>query len=94
MICSQHLSFSFLKKNILTLYAGAFSLTLHFPDMYPTKPPTVKFISKMFHPNVFADGSLCLDILTAEKWSPVYSVQTILTSIQSLLNDPVSFFAW
>jgi ubiquitin-protein ligase len=36
---------------------------------------------------VFADGNLCLDIIQ-DKWSPVYSVSTILTSIQSLLPDP------
>jgi ubiquitin-conjugating enzyme E2 A len=34
-----------------------------------------------------AQGSLCLDILQ-DKWKPVYSVGTILTSIQSLLTDP------
>jgi len=32
-------------------------------------------------------GSLCLDILQ-DKWKPVYTVGTILTSIQSLLTDP------
>ncbi|KAG7664924.1 UBC2 [[Candida] subhashii] len=47
----------------------------------------VKFISEMFHPNVYASGELCLDILQ-NRWSPTYDVSSILTSIQSLLNDP------
>lgn len=34
-------------------------------------------------------GSLCLDILQ-DKWKPIYTVGTILTSIQSLLTDPNS----
>jgi ubiquitin-conjugating enzyme E2 A len=41
----------------------------------------------MFHPNVYTDGTLCLDIIQ-DKWSPIYTVNTILTSIQSLLTDP------
>jgi len=66
---------------------GVFQLQMQFGVDYPQKPPVVRFISKIFHPNVFVDGHLCLDIIQ-DKWSPVYSVSTILTSIQSLLSDP------
>ena len=41
----------------------------------------------MFHPNIYADGKICLDILQTN-WSPSYDVQSVLTSIQSLLTDP------
>ena len=41
----------------------------------------------MFHPNIYLDGSICLDILQ-NQWSPIYDVSAILTSIQSLLCDP------
>ena len=66
---------------------GTFKLLLTFDESYPNKPPTVKFLSKMFHPNVYANGELCLDILQ-NRWSPTYDVAAILTSIQSLLHDP------
>ncbi|KAF9954461.1 Ubiquitin-conjugating enzyme E2 2, partial [Modicella reniformis] len=66
---------------------GTFKLLLQFDETYPNKPPTVKFVSKMFHPNVYANGELCLDILQ-NRWSPTYDVAAILTSIQSLLHDP------
>lgn len=66
---------------------GTFRLTLTFTEEYPNKAPVVKFVSKMFHPNIYADGSICLDILQ-NKWSPTYDVSAILTSIQSLLDEP------
>jgi len=30
---------------------GVFKLTLEFTDEYPNKPPEVKFVSPIFHPN-------------------------------------------
>ncbi|CDW88223.1 ubiquitin-conjugating enzyme e2 2-like [Stylonychia lemnae] len=66
---------------------GIFRLILEFTEDYPNKPPKVKFLSKMFHPNIYNDGSICLDILQ-NMWSPVYDISSILTSIQSLLCDP------
>ena len=66
---------------------GTFNLTLEFSEDYPNKSPVVKFQSKMFHPNIYSDGSICLDILQS-RWSPTYDVSAILTSIQSLLSDP------
>lgn len=41
----------------------------------------------MFHPNIYANGEICLDILQ-NQWSPIYDIASILTSIQSLLCDP------
>ena len=66
---------------------GFFQLSLEFTEDYPTKPPEVRFDSKLFHPNVYADGRICLDILQ-NQWSPIYDVWAILTSIRSLLADP------
>ena len=42
---------------------GTFKLILQFDETYPTKPPSVKFVGPMFHPNVYNTGELCLDIL-------------------------------
>lgn len=42
---------------------GSFKLLLSFSNDYPAGPPEVKFIGNMFHPNVYADGRICLDVL-------------------------------
>lgn len=65
---------------------GIYSLRLTFTEAYPEKPPRVRFTSEMFHPNVYTDGTLCLDIIQ-DKWSPIYTVNTILTSIQVCVNN-------
>ena len=66
---------------------GTFKLTVEFTEEYPNKAPVVKFVTTMYHPNIYADGSICLDILQ-NQWSPIYDISAILTSIQSLLPDP------
>ena len=54
---------------------------MEFTEEYPNRPPLVKFASQMFHPNIYADGGICLDILQ-NQWSPIYDVAGVLTSIQ------------
>lgn len=66
---------------------GTFSIVLIFDENYPQHPPEVTFISEIFHPNVYSNGDLCLDILKS-RWSPSFDVLSILLSIQSLLHDP------
>ena len=42
----------------------------------------------MYHPNIYGSGKVCLDILDPGKWAPTYNVESILTSLQSLLDNP------
>ena len=71
-----------------TPYVGLkLKLTMSFPPQYPLVPPVVLFKTPIYHPNVDFSGRICLDILK-EQWSSVYSVETILLSLQSLLGEP------
>ena len=50
---------------------GKFKLTMKFSEDYPTKPPDCYFNlmpgtkKPLFHPNVYADGKICLSLLVS-----------------------------
>lgn len=74
---------------------GAFlRARMTFPSDYPINPPELKFISSMWHPNIYSDGRVCISILhppgddplnpyesAAERWSPVHTVESIVGSL-------------
>ena len=68
-------------------YGGVFELDITFGKEYPFKPPTIYFITPIFHCNISSNGSICLDILK-NNWSPSLSIGKLLLSICSMLADP------
>ncbi|CAD7005621.1 ubiquitin-conjugating enzyme E2 R2 [Ceratitis capitata] len=87
-----------------TLYQGGyFKAHMKFPQDYPYSPPSIRFLTKVWHPNVYENGDLCISILhppvddpqsgelPCERWNPTQNVRTILLSVISLLNEPNTY---
>jgi ubiquitin-conjugating enzyme E2 A len=66
---------------------GKFHVILKFTTNYPIDPPTARFTTQMFHPNVSSSGNVCIDILQS-RWNPTYTVRCVLIALQLLLDDP------
>eukprot|EP01104_Vermistella_antarctica_P004647 TRINITY_DN15063_c0_g1_i1.p2 TRINITY_DN15063_c0_g1~~TRINITY_DN15063_c0_g1_i1.p2 ORF type:complete len:151 (-),score=39.09 TRINITY_DN15063_c0_g1_i1:287-739(-) len=67
---------------------GTFVLNVDIPQEYPFKPPKITFITKVYHPNVKSDGSICSEVLLSDGWSPQLRINEVLMTIRHLLKEP------
>lgn len=79
---------------------GIYKAEMVFPLDYPDAPPTFRFVTPMWHPNIDRDGNVCISILHKpgedefgyeqmnERWLPVRTPESIIVSILALLDMP------
>jgi len=67
--------------------AGVFRVKLTLNKDFPQTPPKAYFLTKIFHPNVAANGEICVNTLKKD-WKPDLGIKHILLTIKCLLIVP------
>lgn len=72
-------------------YAGrVFELDLRFSDSYPFRPPSLSFVTPIYHFAVGSGGGLCLPVLKDE-WNPHITLARVFEQLDKLLCDPETY---
>jgi ubiquitin-conjugating enzyme E2 T len=75
-----------------TPYAGGrFRIQITIPARYPFEPPLVRFLTRVYHPNIDSAGRVCLDLVQMPpqgNWRPSANLIAVLAALQQLLVEP------
>jgi ubiquitin-conjugating enzyme E2 D len=66
---------------------GIFQLSIKITSFFPFEAPKCRFLTTVCHPNIDANGRICLDILN-DKWYDCQYPSGLVVSIRSLLGSP------
>lgn len=70
-------------------YGGKFKIMIVFPEDYPMKPPSIRFLTKIFHPNIEAESGVLHSAALSLEWSPIYTADTIIRTTVADLDSPL-----
>jgi ubiquitin-protein ligase len=75
-------------------FGGFYFFEFTYPSDYPFSPPKVKYMTNdgvtRYNPNLYKCGKVCISILntwSGDKWSACQTINSILLTLCSLLND-------
>ena len=67
---------------------GLFWIECRYPADYPISPPAMRMITKIYHPNIEKDGTICAGMLSFD-WSPVQILEKLLISLAAIVGCPI-----
>jgi len=75
---------------------GTFKFSISVPPEYNNSPPTVKCLTRIWHPNINEDGAVCLSLLRQSSldgmgWMPTRGIKDVVIGLDSLFGDLMDF---
>ncbi|UJR31833.1 hypothetical protein I4U23_019310 [Adineta vaga] len=68
---------------------AAFQIEIKLPAEFPFKPPEVRFVTPIYHPNVDEQGKICVDLLNSnESWKPTTPLVDVVKAVVDLIDNP------
>lgn len=67
----------------------ALQIEIQLPQEYPYKPPSVRILTKVYHPNVEENGRICLEILSPTgSWTPSFRLANVINEMIDVIDHP------
>jgi len=75
---------------------GRFKFHIFVTEDYNIAPPTVKCLTKLWHPNINEEGAVCLSLLRQSSidelgWAPTRRIKDVVWGLNSLFTDLLNF---
>jgi ubiquitin-protein ligase len=68
---------------------AAYQIEIKLPAEFPFKPPEVRFVTPIYHPNVDEQGKICVDLLnSSETWKPTTPLVDVVKAVVDLIDSP------
>lgn len=64
-------------------------MQLSLPKDFPTNPPKAFFLTKIFHPNVAANGEICVNTLKKD-WKSDLGIKHVLLVSEATLSGAIT----
>jgi ubiquitin-conjugating enzyme E2 Q len=81
---------SLLHKDMQDLNIESINIEIRFPNQYPLQPPFIRIVSPIFKfmtGHITSGGSICIELLTNQGWSPSYSIESLLVQIKATILE-------
>ena len=88
VLASARVSVKFVSETKCPYSNGVFEVEVNFPKDFPMVPPTLNFVTPIYHYAVGFQGTVCLPMLQKDLWTPTFSLVKVFTDLNTIITQP------